>query len=354
MLLTRWLFIPVLLCLFLAAPVGAQAPGTPIDRISTLRVELARLDEGRRRVQRQRDELARQVEALAQAIEGRKLQGPGGLLPDFRLQADLQKSQEMAELLTQLNRELASLEGVRRAQLERLDGLYAAAVTEALGELRALQGLRRADLAPLIARLRAEQTALQAELGRGSASLTGSAGDSAMSQLASDDPDELRERADAVRDEQDRLRRELGELDRRLASLERNLGLEREVRDFLTDQELFGEQARVLRLPRVAAGKSDENSFDRNQGGGPGGEVDGSPDGSLGFGPPEPGAPDGASAGNSRLPMGVDGSGAGPAGGERQGAAGLRSRRSALIERIKQLQVLHDRLRDKVEELSRE
>ncbi len=349
------------LALLLAAPALGQAPGprSRIDEISTLRLDLERLDDGRRQVRAQRDDLARRLESLARAIETRKAAGAGGgLLPDFRLQADLRTSQELAEAISLLNRELDQLDGAYRARLARLGALYDEAVEGTVGALRSAGGAARGDLARVLARLRAERDDVQRRLSPGHAPRDPGAPEPGADLLASDDPEELAERADAVRDEQDKLRQKLALLDGRIASLDRELRLDREMRDFLTDQDLFGEQSRVLRVPRASEAAKDDGAQGGRTDSPPGavgeGNVDMAYDGAADPQPAEPNDPTQPPP-DGRLPVGVPDTASSAPGADRPlGLQGLRQERSALVERLKRLQVLHDRLRDKAEELAQE
>ncbi|HOX42119.1 MAG TPA: hypothetical protein PK668_00910 [Myxococcota bacterium] len=356
------------LTLLLAAPALGQAPGprSRIDEISSLRLDLERLSEGRRQVLAQRDALAGRLEALARDIERRKSSGAGErLLPDFQLLADLRSSQELSEAVSALNREIGQLERTYRERLERLGALYDEAVAGTVGALRAAGADERADLTRVLARLRSERETLRQELAPDREPAGAGGPESGVNLLASDDPEELGERADAVRDDQDKLRRQLASLDGRIASLERELRLEREMRDFLSDQDLFNEGSRVLRVPRGAeAGKTDFTNDGRTDDALPAeGDVDGAYEGG---GDPSPGAggwgggegqtamPD-QPGGEGRLPVGVEQGAAATPGGDRQrGLPALRLQRDALIEQLKRLQVLHDRLREKAEELTQE
>jgi hypothetical protein len=355
------------LALLLATSALGQAPGprSRIDEISSLRLDLERLAEGRRQVLGQRDALARRLEALARDIERRKAAGAGErLLPDFQLLSDLRSSQELSEAVSALNREIDQLERTYHERLERLGALYDDAVEGTVGALRAAGEGERADLTRVLARLRSEREALRHELEPDRKPTDAGGPESGTNLLASDDPEELAERADAVRDDQDKLRQKLASLDTRIAALERELRLEREMRDFVSDQDLFGEQSRVLRVPRGAeAGKTDFTN-DGRQDDLPAAEGDADSAYEGGGADPSPGGwggGDGQSAvpslpaGDGRLPVGVEQGAATAPGGERAlSLPALRLQRDALVDQLKRLQVLHDRLREKAEDLTQE
>ncbi len=353
-------------------PQAAQA--ALIDRISTTRLALERIDDATALVSAQRDEAARKHEALAAEIgrikDARKR---AGLLPDFTLQRKLRQSQELAESLTLLNRELEALSQARRDRLQQLALDYDALIQQAAARAKDTSGQRRADLVALLEQARRELAIVQQQLSptpQAPRDLDGA------ELLASDDPEELLERADAVKDEQDRLRKQLAQLDTRRTQLRRAARLDREMRDFISEQEIFDEGSRVLVVPRGPAatsgpqGKADENAADPGRTDNFEGDSDAPPDdgadpayndGALSGGEAPTGAaePDptgfGAATSPSRLPEGVGREDA-PA-GEPEAGDDLQSidqRREQIVERLKGLQRLHDSLLEKIEDLERE
>jgi hypothetical protein len=189
--------------------------------------------------------------------------------------------------------------------------------------------------------------------------------------LASDDPDELAEQADAVRDEQDRLRKELARLDRRIGELANERRLDLQMRDFITDQEIFDEGSRLMVVPRSSAitggppsgqngdpGRSDEPgdgiADDADVGGlydgaeGPASGADPSPKTDL-----TPSVA-GSSTAAGRIPVGVRAGESIDPSETGDDLRSIRQRRNAIAKQLKDLQVIGDRLQEKLDALSRE
>lgn len=349
-----------------AQPTTAAGPGADwVDRIGAARLGIERIDDARATVRAQRDAMAREHEKLAAEIRRRKAERDGaGLIPDFRLQQLLRRSQELAETLTLLNRELGALRQARRERLEKLVQLYDRWVEQTAGRLQRAGGERRADLLAVLVKARQERRNIQRALlpeRRPPRELD------AQSLLASDDPEELSERVDALRDEQDRLRRELARLEERRQRFARESRLDREMRDFIAEQEMFDESSRLLLVPRTAAGG--EQTPDRVEDGdgadpsGPTGEFGG--DGpSVGYDGDDAGAPNepagepptaGPSApASERLPGGL-----GSEDAERLDSAAsgtgletIAERRRQIVDRLKRVQRLQDRLLEKIDSLA--
>jgi len=369
----------ILLTLCLLAPAAAgQSPqerpthgqAALVDRISTTRLALERIDDAAAIVRAQRDEAARKHEALAAEIRDiKKARKGASLLPDFGLQNKLRKSQEQAETLTLLNRELEALKQARLDRLQQLALTYDALIQQTAVRAKTASGQRQADLFTLLEQARRELVGVQRQLApapRAPRELDSAA------LLASDDPEELSERADAVRDEQDRLRKELAQLDGRLKQKAQEARLDREMRDFISEQEIFDEGSRVLIVPRTPAADAPadkgtdptaapdrDNGFEGEYDAPPGGDpssVNG--DGVMG-GSQDPGTGPASSpemgTGSGHLPDGVapeDTPTAGPEPGDDLQTIGRR--RKQIVTRLKSLQLLHDRLLEKIEDLERE
>lgn len=363
----------------LAGVVRAEEPGRQplFDRASAIRLEVERLDDARKALAARRDALAGRLDALAVRIRERKqARTAGGLLPDFTLQDLLRSSQELSGELTLLNKELEALEQLRRDRLERLYGIYGRLIGETTTEARNRKGARRAALLDVLGRLRTERRRVERAL---AVDRTPPPPMDTDHMLASDDPEELTEQADAVRDEQDRLRRRLASLGSRIQEAEAECRLEREMNDFQEDQELFAEDSRFIRATRTTSysteksGGSGDHDASNDEPATHDGLADdyegGDPD--VGSAVPAgecaggfcgtPGESGGAGAEREmvtitateagRLPVGVDADAAlerlGPA--DRLRVLGRQRRR--LVTQIKKLQILHDQLLEKIDHL---
>ncbi len=350
----------------------AGDPGADVyDRLSAQRLAVERLEDACSAANARRDKLEESLEKLAGQIEKRKAaRGNHDLLPDLTLQNLLRRSQETAKKLALQNRELDALSTARNKQLENLAGVYDQLTQITSRAVRLASKDKRAVLVKALNRLVRERQAIGRELLAGTKRAAPlETGD----LLASDDPDELAERVDAVRDEQDRLRARLAMLDKRITEAKAQVRLDLQMHDFVADQELFGEESRVLKVTRTSAPESGTNAFsdseknhdqpadrgDTDIGYNPtpgecAGGMCGTPDDSMG-------ASDGAGAGASiqtehgSLPMGMDSDSARLDGlSPPQLLKVLSEKRSRVVTRIKKLQILQDRIQEKVESLQGE
>jgi hypothetical protein len=220
--------------------------------------------------------------------------------------------------------------------------LYDELVEQAAAAAHAADRTRQAEQLKVLGKARAEREALRAEL---PLSPVKPLLISSWDLLASDDPNELRERADVVRDEHDRYRKQLAALDQRIADLEAEVRLNRELRDFVGEQALFGEESRTLRLSQVgeAATKSG-GSKEPNGSSDAAGSYNG---GSAGQSNEQSSNSAGVSA---RAPIGI---GEGEINLNNGSIADqiktLKQRRTQVQQEIKNLQVLYDRISEKAE-----
>jgi hypothetical protein len=344
-------FAAFILALLVLIPAGARAEDPQeklLDEVSSLRLTVERQDDLARDLERERTKLSGQLDELASQIRARKAARPqNDLLPDLTLQALLQKSQELSEAFALVHRELEALEKTRAQRLVRLGTLYDQLIGRTAEALRKAGPTARTAAAQELTRFRAERGRLRAELAakspRHSPLETGD-------MLASNDPDELREQADAVSDEQTRLRRRVASLDRHLAELDLDLRLDRELRDFVEDRSLFGEESRTVRLTRPAAadvsGGKDSNSDGSYSDPGTG-ECSG---GACGT-PNESGGGGLTKEGQASLGL-EDSAGFAENLSPAQQLTAFRAERERLVEQLKRLQILHDRLEEKAEQLS--
>jgi len=355
----------ILLLPALAAGQG-QGEAALFDQISGLRLEIERLEDTRQAVTTQRDRLAGELEQLAARIRKNKADRPdGALIPDFALQGMLRKSQELSESLTLLNKEIQALRSARTERLQRLGKLYGQLVDLTARQIRTASGARQKQLVRVLAKVRHERDQVRRELGN--PALPRAPMDT-RNLLATDDPEELSERADAVSDEQDRLRRRLASLDRRILEIRADRRLERDMRDFVEDHTLFGEESRILQLSRQATSNPNADAAVSGEGGRQDfsdstqhedeSNLDPTPDADgAGF----PGAGDSAGALDGTLdietrggqvPVNLEGadSDLGQMDPQKQIQI-LKRRRLQVVEQIKKLQILHDRLREKAESL---
>ena len=390
------------------APAQDNSEAALVDQVSSIRLEIERLDDARKEVVLQRTELAGRLSKLASQIKQRKAERKeGGILPDLPLQEMLRRSQELSDTLTLITREMEALNQARKDRLQKLSLIYDRLVERTARSIRKASGARKAELLKSLAEFRTQRDRVRRELMPHPKARPPI---QTEELLASDDPDELRERADAVRDEQDRLRRRLKRVDRRIARVQADRRLEREMQDFQEDQALFGEEGRILSVTRTKtertemptsfqSGKSGTENRDEgepgpaddldadaitddgalppaggeecyggqcgtpgldgpDESGGGGAWQDPHSDASIGGSDPDAPASvevEVTSTQEGRVPVGVD---AGEADLERMSPAKrvkwLKKRRAQIVEQIKKLQILHDRIQEKAEQIEEE
>ncbi|RLB59026.1 MAG: hypothetical protein DRI34_03170 [Deltaproteobacteria bacterium] len=358
----------MLLTLLAAGIARAQEPAGPaVDSISELRLRLERLRDAGRELAARRDVLSGQLDEITTRIDLLKSRHPAGrLLPDFELEGLLRRSQQLAVELEASNRGLQALDGQRRRLLSRLATLLRQQLEQLLARARrdTAAGQGRTDGERLLA-LRRELGQVQKQLNRlGGFPSSMPAVPPARQVLASDDPERLRQQADALQDERDRLRRLLEGLEQRIAEARSQLELDRQMNDFLQDHSLFGEEEHALRVaradaaPQGAGGDEDQRNegFSNGTGsydqGGPPGECPGGMCGTPGEGTTSLGGAGETENTSGRLPPLPQGDSAEP--DNLAPATLLRHldrRRREVIRRLKELQVLYDRLTKKLERL---
>jgi hypothetical protein len=315
--------------------------GSLVDSVSSERFALERLDDARRELLRQQTVLKAQLSELATQIQKRKANITGTpLLPDLVLNDLLRRSQALSESLTVQSHEIEALEQARRVRVLKLIKLYDELVEQAAVAARTADRTRQAEQLQVLAKARAEREALRVEqpLMPVKPLLF-----TPQDLLVSDDPEELRERADVVYDEHDRYLKQLAALDQRIADLEAEVRLNRELRDFVGEQALFGEESRTLRLHQ-----SKEINAEPTGTGKSGSNVDVYTAADPAGGSNEPSST--TISGWARAPLGV--------GEDRinlntmsitDQIQTLKQRRTQVQQEIRKLQVLYDRISEKAE-----
>ena len=231
----------------LAGLASAQPLVVP-ERISSLQKQVEKLHDDQQRTLTQRDRLAAQVDAVAGEIRRRKASQSGAkLLPDLTLEELLQRSQEMSRQLMELNRQVERMARTRSDNLRQLNQLYGQWMDQLGEQIKQSMEPRSQELLDLLARARLEREQIRRQLDQKAFSAPPL---KTESMARSEDPEELREQTDVVRDEQDKLRRRLRQIESQIAEVEAEKRLERNLRDFVEEQSLFGEDLRTLRFRR--------------------------------------------------------------------------------------------------------
>ncbi|MBN8469588.1 TetR family transcriptional regulator [Corallococcus exiguus] len=228
--------LPLLLCLFMAAPAGA-ASGLDQARAKaqSARTEARTL---RTRQQGLRDEL----NGVAARIEALKAQRQGKLTAGGELESALRRSQELSGELTGLAQSVSGADG----EVERAHLALHGALSQELTRLRAAwdattDRTERARLVEQMRSVRGEREAVRAALPASQVpALDGAA--------RGDDPEDLLAQADALRDSQDKVRQRLQALKARITEVREERDLDRRMNDFLGEESMFDDQDRRLRL----------------------------------------------------------------------------------------------------------
>ena len=231
--------LPLLLCLFVAAPAGA-ASGLEQARAKaqSARTEARTL---RTRQQGLRDEL----NGVAARIEALKAQRQGRLTAGGELESALRRSQELSGELTGLAQSVSGADG----EVERAHLALHGALSQELTRLRAswdatTDRTERARLVEQMRSVRGEREAVRAALPASQVpALDGAA--------RGDDPEDLLAQADALRDSQDKVRQRLQALKARITEVREERDLDRRMNDFLGEESMFDDQDRRLRLRSV-------------------------------------------------------------------------------------------------------
>ncbi|RKH54952.1 TetR family transcriptional regulator [Corallococcus aberystwythensis] len=228
--------LPLLLCLFVAAPAGATS-GLEQARA---KAQAARTEARTLRTRQQglRDEL----NGLAARIESLKAQRQGKLTPGGELESALRRSQELSGELTGLAQSASGADG----EVERAHLALHGALSGELTRLRAAWDATtdRAERARLVEQMRSvrvEREAVRAALPASQVpALDGAA--------RGDDPEDLLAQADALRDTQDKVRQRLTALKARITEVREERDLDRRMNDFLGEESMFDDQDRRLRM----------------------------------------------------------------------------------------------------------
>jgi hypothetical protein len=338
-----------LLLLASAPSFGAEGDReSPTPEIQTLRAEMDSIEQSIVRVAALRDAAAKELDSIAQRIENKKKENPStGLLPDFEMQNLLSRSQELSTQWTKIHRELETLELARAQKLQLLSRTYDQRIETLRKSIPQAEPSKQGEMLSLLTTLRRERDLIREKIAK-PVILLAPVSTSDEQLLSSDDPEELSERADAVRDEQDRLRRQLTRVNQRVDQIEAETRIDRELRDFIGDQNLFAEDSKTLRLSQPVQAGLGKNTIDTetgNQNSFVAPEFD-TPDARKGNLDPVPG---------DSMSLFQDPSCESPAqeyentGSEREALAKERAR---IVDRIKKLQILYDRLQEKTESLS--
>lgn len=194
-----------------------------------------------------------ELDELGAKIAAQKAQRSNAVLRSGTLDADLRRSQELSGALNGLSLELARAEAnAARAEAALLETLNAEIRAAQEAAVRAAPEQRR-PLFDRVRSLRAEREALRPRLPAAGAAV-GSV------TASSEDPEDLLEQADALRDSDDKVRQRLRAVQARLRDAREERALDERMSSFLSDESLFDEQDRRLRVVNDGSGLRAANS----------------------------------------------------------------------------------------------
>jgi hypothetical protein len=236
-------FRPVSL-LTLALLAGLAGAATQLE---TLRAESKAGREKVASIREQRASLRKELNDLASRIEHLKSERSSRLFRNSELQTALRRSQQLSGRLSELARDLSSVE----AASQRTDIALLGAISEELTRLGSeWEGMKdtnaRRQVVARLRELRVERDRLRSDLP--SAPLP-----PLESVHPSEDPEDLREQADAARDAEDKVRRQLRVVETRIAEAREEKELDRRMNQFLGDEYMFDEHDRRLRFGNSSA-----------------------------------------------------------------------------------------------------
>ena len=241
-------------------PVAAMTAG---EVLIDERAKVLRLDARRAQVIGDREALEGKLDALSREIvelKSRRIRGPRA---EAELNRKLQGSRDLSSRIDSLTIEQEEITADLIRATSSLADSYDALVDSARLELEKLASSedgeeRGREVMNRIAVLEAERRAVL----EGLSGLQGShrefedeARPLLRARPRTDDPEELRARADMLRDTKDRLTRRLGDLDRKEKTVRRQRALEREMDGFVAQSRLFDEGDRSA--ARLVARDSD-------------------------------------------------------------------------------------------------
>ncbi len=241
-------FIIVILVSVVPAMTFARfdAINTYLDRLEKIRYRIRQIDALMPELALQRKDLEKRIEDLALKIRARKADSSQSkLLPDFTLQQMLSSSHDASGALGAVNKQIEDLNRESRDLFEKFLEVHRSCLVEAEKLFDTVSIEKRTELFEVLHALRIERDMIDRRL-------------HARTRLAkpfdtgklldTNDPEELKERADAIRDEQDRLRKRLADLKKRVEDIKIARRFDRQVRDFKKEQMLFAERSRIFQF----------------------------------------------------------------------------------------------------------
>jgi hypothetical protein len=281
----------------IAVLLAAASPASG-ENLSALRSEVTQAEDRQRALQARRAALQGELDEVVRKIEARKAveRRRGPLFHDLELDRLLRRSQALSD-------ELTSLLGSELKEAEALASGRARLIAELDAQIAALRDrwasagrAERGALVPRIKALRAERDALRGSLPTSPAPGVGVA--------ASDDPEELRQHADALYDTEDKLRREEKAVAVRIDELRAERDLEQRMGEFLREGALFDEgDRRISTHPRPSSARGASGTSaprEQNAGGSPAGQAPSDPSNDSGGGKSSAGAASDSSATSER------------------------------------------------------
>jgi|CXWL01.1.fsa_nt_gi hypothetical protein len=226
------LFTTLLTLSLHAVPLGSARAGATEARGSVTAVRSEQMAK-----RQELNQLAAQIEVL-------KAKAKGKLRSGSELDLALKLSQALSDELSDLARALAAKEAAaERAQTALLDSLSSELLAQRSQFDTQTDRAKRKALIDSMRSLRVEREQVRA-------ALPASALPKVETAPASDDPEALLELADATRDDEDKVHKKLATLEGRIKEAREERALDQRMRQFMSEDSLFDEQDRRLRVQR--------------------------------------------------------------------------------------------------------
>jgi hypothetical protein len=196
--------------------------------------------------QAQLDQLSKQIETF----KAQQQQNPSLFVPG-QLDALLKQSQSESEALLVLQAEQARTHQAEHNARDELSRVLDARINEERASLsKESDPTRQGELAKDLRSLESERSSLSARV---DAAPEAGSNPAAANGSMSDDPRELRERADALRDRADKLARQKDAIEARIRELHDRQELERQLSRFSREEALFDESDRRVSVSKLDA-----------------------------------------------------------------------------------------------------
>jgi hypothetical protein len=217
--------------------VAQAASGLEASRASAQKAREAVVE-----LRKQQTSWRQELSEVSTRIQTLKAGQKGNLLTGPELDGALRRSQELSGLLTQAAQQMAQVQAEQERQFLALLQVISSELE------RTTRQWERSKDRDERGRLLEQMKALRQEREQARTMIPASRLPPLSREVASDDPTELREQADALRDSEDKVRQQMKTLKARVHELREERELDRRMGEFLGDEARFDEHDRRLRL----------------------------------------------------------------------------------------------------------